>query len=163
MTPKDLAAYADGTYRATAGLIRMAPEDRWDWKPQGHNYMTIGQLCRHLAEATGTSVQSFVTGDWGPPPKDGEMLPSAATLPSCTKQEAIEMLEDDRLLMHEVLDTLPPEDFDHRVVKAPWNGEGPLWSFCLMMVEHQSSHKMQLFQYLKMLGLEVHTGHLYGM
>jgi hypothetical protein len=163
MTPKELAAYADGTYRASAGLIRLAPEDQWEWKPKGHNMMTVGQLCQHLTEATGKAIRGFVTGDWGPPPPDGGKMPTAETLPSCTKQEALELLEDDRLLMHEMLDTLPAEDFDHRIVKAPWGGEGPLWSYCLLMIEHQSNHKMQLFQYLKQIGLEIHTGHLYGM
>ena len=31
------------------------------------------------------------------------------------------------------------------------------------MIGHLSTHKNQLFYYLKLQGLPVHTGHLYGM
>jgi len=163
MTPKDLAAYADGIYAASAGLIRLAPEDRWTWKPGNQNYMTIGQLCFHLSEATGKTLRGFITGDWGKLPEEGEMLPSAEKLPSCTKQEALARLEEDRKLMHQMLDSLPAEEFDRRIVSAPWGGQKPLWYYCMSMVEHLTAHKMQLFQYLKLLGQPVNTMHLYGM
>ncbi len=167
MTPQDLASHADQVYRASAGLIQIAPDDRWDWKPEAGDWMTLGQLCCHLTSATGSALKGLITGDWGVP--DGvamteeEILPAAENLPRCSKAEALTRLEDDRLLMHEMLDTLPLEDFDHRKVTAPWGESGPLWNLCLEMVDHQVSHKMQLFQYLKRLGLPIGTQHLYGM
>ncbi len=39
----------------------------------------------------------------------------------------------------------------------------PLWMQLLQMVEHQINHKAMLFAYLKLLGVEVNTMHLYGM
>ena len=162
MTPKDLAAYADDIYKATAHLLRMAPEERWTYRPAEGNWMSLGQLARHLTDATGVGLRGFITSDWGPPPEDGEMMPTAEKMPLCTKDEALRALEDDRLLMHEMLDSLPAEEFSHRTVSAPWGGERPLWYYCLQMVEHQIAHRMQLFQYLKQLGLPVTTNDLYG-
>lgn len=163
MTPKDLARYADAVYHATAGLIRLVPEDRWNWKPGEGNWMTAAQLAKHVAEATGSALRGFIGGDWGPPPADGDMMPAAEKMPTCTKQEALDLLEDDRLLMHEMLDNLPDEEFDHKKVAAPWGGEEILWFYCVQMVEHQINHKMQLYLYLKQMGLPVSTKELYGM
>ena len=49
-------------------------------------------------------------------------------------------------------------------VAAPWDPTPqPLGVQFLHMVGHLSTHKAQLFYYLKLQGLPVHTGHLWGM
>lgn len=168
MTPKQLAVYADGVYKATAGLIRMAPDDKWNWKPDDPNSMTVGQLCTHLRNSTGMIIKGFVTGDWGMPAGadsgSEDMLPTAEKMPSLAKDEVLQALEEDRLLTHEMLDSLPTEEFDNRMVFVPWaNAEAPLWLMCLQMVEHQANHKAALYSHLKRLGQPVNTMHLYGM
>ena len=77
-------------YRATEGLIDLVDEDQLDWKPPtGENWMTMGQLLRHISDACGAPIKGFVTGDWGMPegmdmseiPED-EMLAPAEKLPT---------------------------------------------------------------------------------
>ena len=167
MNAQGLAEYADQVYKATAGLVKMVPEKKLNWRPaETNNWMTMGQLLDHLASATGRPMQGFITGQWPEMPgaEDG-MLPPAEKWPSVwTVAEALRKLEADRRLTAQLLADLPDEDFRGRMVAAPWNPAPlPLCSQLLHMVEHQISHKTMLFAYLKLLGVEVTTGHLYGM
>lgn len=80
-------------YATTALLLNRVDEAQLDWKPQsGNNWMTVGQLLRHLTEACGAGCRAMVTGDWGLP--DGrryedlapeEMIPQ---LRSCPRLQA---------------------------------------------------------------------------
>lgn len=170
MDTKGLAEYAEGVYHATAGLFDLVPEEKLDWRPsQENNWMTAGQLMLHLANATGICMKGFITGEWPemPEPEGGgdAMLPPAEALPTVTSvAEAKDKLEEDRKLTAALLDDLSEEDFRGRVVTPPWDPRpSPLWKQLFMMVEHQISHKTTLFTYLKILGIDVNTGHLYGM
>jgi uncharacterized damage-inducible protein DinB len=165
MDAQGLAKVAQEVYNATSGLMKMVPPDKLDWRPSGeNNWMTLGQLLAHLPEATGLCIKGFVTGEW-PDMPEGEMLPSAEKMPSVSSvNEAVERLEADRKVAMDLLAGLSDEDFRGRTVTAPWNPEPtPLWMQLLFMVEHQIAHKNMLFAYLKLLGLPVNTGHLYGM
>lgn len=165
MDTKGLAQYADQVYKATAGLMKLVPEDKLDWRPSDtNNWMTIGQLLAHLPEATGFCMNGFITGQW-PEIPEGEMLLPAEKMPSVSSVgEALEKLEADRQLTAKLLADLSEDDFHNRMVTAPWNPAAmPLWSQLLHMVEHQVNHKAMLFAYLKLLGVEVNTGHLFGM
>ncbi len=56
------------TYKAAEGLMDLVDEDQLGWKPStGSNWMTTGQLLRHMTSACGSSCRGFVTGDWGMP------------------------------------------------------------------------------------------------
>lgn len=165
MDPKGLAQYANQVYRATAGLMKLVPADKLTWRPSDtNNWMTTGQLLAHLADATGAAMGGFITGKW-PEMPEGEGLPPAEKMSSVASVgEALEKLEADRRLMEKLLADLSGDDFRKRMVTAPWNPTPlPLWMQLLLMVEHQINHKAMLFAYLKLLGVAVHTGHLYGM
>jgi hypothetical protein len=54
------------------------------------------------------------------------------------------------------------EDFAQMPVSAPWGWKGKLEVLALSFREHFTNHKMQLFTYLKLLGLPVDTSTLYG-
>ena len=55
---------AEGVYRTTEALIRLVDESKLDWKPStGSNWMSVGQLLRHCADACGMTVKGFITGD----------------------------------------------------------------------------------------------------
>lgn len=165
MDTKGLAQYSDKVYTATIGLMKLVPEDKLDWRPSDtNNWMTVGQLLAHLPTATGFCMNGFITGQW-PEMPDEEMLPSAEKCPTVTSvAEAIEKIEADRQLAATLLADLSEEDFRNRMVAAPWNPTPtPLWQQLLFMVEHQINHKATLFAYLKLLGVEVNTMHLYGM
>jgi hypothetical protein len=57
------------TYTTTARLLDEVDPGSLAWKPQtGRNWMTVGQLLKHISNACGAGCKGFVTGDWGLPP-----------------------------------------------------------------------------------------------
>ena len=54
-------------------------------------------------------------------------------------------------------------DFTNKVVSAPWGVSAKLERMAIGFLGHFNNHKMQLFTYLKLLGLPVNTQTLYGM
>ncbi len=54
-----------------------------------------------------------------------------------------------------------PEDFANKVVSVPWGWQSKMEQMALDFREHFIHHKMQLFTYLKLLGLPVNTSTLY--
>ena len=93
------------------------------------------------------------------------MLPPAekmATLASVA--EAQEMLKRDKRLAFEMLAGCTEEKLASQVAPAPWDPTPLLLGHRLLqMVEHLKLHKAQLFYYLKLQGIPVHTGDLWGM
>ena len=164
---------AESAYDATEGLFELVDPDGMGWKPSdGHNWMTTGQLLRHITESCGFCIRGFVTGDWSMPDdyEGSEMveegsLPSADKMPSVTGlEEARRLLAQDRKLAFDMLESVTEEELADRALPAPWNPvETNLGAHLLHMVEHLSSHKSQLFYYLKLQGKPVHTGTLWGM
>ena len=79
-------------YDATQGLFDLVNDDELEWKPgTGSNWMTTGQLLRHLTIACGAPCMGYVTGDWGLPEGmsfddvfPDARLPTAEEMPSVT-------------------------------------------------------------------------------
>jgi len=165
MDAKALSQYANQVYKATAGLMKLVPQDKLNWRPAAaNNWLTVGQLLAHLTDATGAGMGGFITGKWPEMPAGEGLPPAEKMLSVASVGEAIEKLEADRQLMGTLLAGVSENDFRSRMVTAPWNPTPmPLGMQLLLMVEHQINHKMMLFAYLKLLGVAVHTGHLYGM
>lgn len=160
-------------YGVTEKLIRLVSEDRLDWKPSsGKNWMTVGQLLKHLAEACGHSSICFITGNWITPDgvdlsklSPGEMLLPSEDLPAVSSVEAaLQMLAADKAQLLTHLNEVSEDDLQNRTCGAPWDPmQLPLGNRILQMVEHLNSHKAQLFFYLKLQGLPVNTSNLWGM
>ena len=168
-----LTAEIDAAYSSTAKLLDKVDPASLDWKPAtGANWMTVGQLLKHLTEACGAACKAFVTGDWGMPPgvdmKDippEEMLPPAEKLPAIASlDEARLSLSKDRELALHMVRQAGESDLDNRNMAAPWapGVEYPLGRHLLNMVHHLEKHKSQLFYYLKLQGKPVNTGDLWG-
>ncbi len=161
------------SYKVTDGLIDLVDGDRLDWKPSTeNNWMTMGQLLRHLTSACGAPIRGFVTGDWGIPEgvdvedlSPEEMLPPAEKLPTVgSLMEAKELLAKDRQLALDMLAECDEDKLANHRTRAPWDPtEMVLGHRFLQMVAHLSQHKSQLFYYLKLQGKPVNTGHLWGM
>jgi len=81
--------------------------------------------------------------------------------PSCTIPEALDKLEKDKTILGEFLATISEEDFTNKEVSTPWGMHGKMERMAISFREHFTNHKMQLFTYLKLLGLPVDTGTLY--
>lgn len=161
------------TYGVTQSLLGMVDDDNLDWKPsQGENWMTVGQLVKHLTDACGAPCKGFVTGDWGFPagtdpsniPAD-QMLPPAEKLPTIANvAEAKALLEQDRKLALAMLAEAGEDDLANKIATAPWDTmQMALGHRMLQMVGHLNQHKGQLYYYLKLQGKPVNTMHLWGM
>ena len=161
------------TYAVTEGLLDLVDEDSLQWKPgTGNNWMTAGQLLKHISNACGESMRGFVTGDWGLPegvdvnnlPPE-EMLPPAEKLPAVgSVSEAKQLLGDDKQLAFSMLSECSEEELATKQTVAPWDPSGMILGHRLLqMVDHLKEHKAQLFYYLKLQGKPVHTGNLWGM
>jgi hypothetical protein len=163
----------EAAYTATEGLVGLVQDDMLHWKPQGgSNWMTTGQLLSHITNACGAPIKGFVTGDWGfpegldplqSPPE--EILPPAEKMPTVASvEEAKELLAVDKQTALQMIEATSLDDLANRVTRAPWSPrQKVLGQWLLEMVEHLTSHKSQLFYYLKMQGKPVNTGHLWGM
>jgi len=159
-------------YAVAEKLVDRVDDGALDWKPAtGTNWMTTGQLLKHISDACGASIKGFVTGDWGMPEgfdpqnmKPEEMLLPAEKLPAvASKAEAKRLLAEDKALALEMLERCSEEELATKPAPAPWDAmQLPLGQRLLQMVEHLSSHKGQLFYYLKLQGESVHTGDLWG-
>jgi uncharacterized damage-inducible protein DinB len=148
-------------------------EKKLGWAPAtGSNWMTMGQLLLHLTTACGACCKGFVTGDWRMPggedvaeQSDEAMLPPAATMPSATSvAEVRTRLAADRAVAVQMVQQAGERRLGNERVAAPWDPtERVLGAQLLHMIGHLTQHKGQLFYYLKLQGVPVHTGHLYGM
>ncbi len=138
-------------------MLKMVPADKLDWKP-GPSFMTMGQLICHLSGGIGTELRMAIANSW---PKPEEMSYEMKQPPTCNVQEALAKLEKDKTTLREVLSGLTEEDFAGKIVKVPWGWEFKMEKMALEFRDHFVHHKMQLFTYLKLLGLPVNTETLY--
>lgn len=168
-----LKAEIESSYAVTEKLILLVDDADLGWKPStGDNWMTTGQLLKHLTESCGAACRGFVTGDWGLPEgmkmedlSPAEMLPPAEKLPTIASvAEAKQLLQNDKKIALEILATCSEEVLAHQPAPAPWDpSEIFLGHRLLQMVDHLKQHKGQLFYYLKLQGVPVNTGSLWGM
>ncbi|MCK6459892.1 MAG: DinB family protein [Planctomycetes bacterium] len=158
----------EDVYHATEGLIGLVDDKSLGWKPAtGSNWMTTGQLLKHVETACGHCCKGFVTGDWGMPADATaeDMLPSADKMPA-TKSvaETRKALAADKKLALQMVVEAGEKSLGGKKVAAPWDPtERLLGEQFLSMIGHLATHKAQLFYYLKLQGKPVHTGNLYGM
>jgi hypothetical protein len=163
----------EATYLATAGLIRLVEDSELGWKPQsGKNWMTLGQLLKHIPTACGSCIRGFVTGDWGLPPGEsfedlepGTALAPAEKLPAASSvAETLRELQADKILALKLLDEAGEKTLQEKMIAAPWGGPPmTLGQQALSMINHLATHKTQLFYYLKLQAKDVNTWHLYGL
>ena len=163
----------ESAYSTTAKLLDKVDPASFDWKPAtGHNWMTVGQLLKHITEACGVGCNAFVTGDWGLPPgktwaelAPEEMIPPAEKMPSVHSiEQAREELEKDKALALETIEQAGENDLANVIIAAPWapGKKAALGYQLLNMIHHLERHKAQLFYYLKLQGKPVNTMDLWG-
>ena len=164
-----LATEITSTYAVTDALMGRVDPDRLDWAPpMGNNWMTTGQLLRHLTDACGASMRGFATGDWGMPldleMAPDEMLPPAEELPAIESvAEARRLLAEDKKVAEATLAECSEERLANEMCAAPWNPTPTALGYqLLLMVWHLAQHKGQLYYYLKLQGEPVDTGDLWG-
>ena len=164
-------------YRVADNLMALVEDADLGWKPAtGKNWMTTGQLLMHMTNSCGFCCRGFLTGDWGMPdcddaptgeqPKPESMLPPAEALPTATGvQAARAALAADKQVALDMIAQAGEAKLANEKVAAPWEPDGArqFGEQFLGMVIHLQTHKTQLFYYLKLMGRDVNTMHLWGM
>jgi uncharacterized damage-inducible protein DinB len=161
MTKNEYYEVVMENYRPAEKLISMVPADKLNWKP-GPTFMSVGQVLCHLSDGFGGGFDMLLSGKWPSMEEMGEGM-KLENLPSCSPQEALDKLEKDKKILRRVLDGVSEEDFANKVVSVPWGMTAKVERMAISFLEHFTNHKMQLFTYLKLLGLPVNTETLYGM
>ena len=159
MNKDEYRQYVLDAYKPAETMMRMAPADKLDWKP-APNFMSLGQLLHHLSEGVGSGLRMLVQNSW-PSMEETEGGMKPESLPSCGVEEALRRLEEDKTVLREVLDGVSDKDFAEKIVSVPWGWQSKMERMALDFREHFIHHKMQLFTYLKLLGLPVNTETLY--
>jgi uncharacterized damage-inducible protein DinB len=168
-----LKSEIERTYTTTLRLMERVDPNSLGWKPEsGSNWMTVGQLLRHICNACGGGCKGLITGDWGLPAgvnledlSPEEMLPPAEKLPGIESvEEARKMLLEDKTVALQLIDQVGEDNLANKEIAAPWapGEELNLGRHILQMVKHLDRHKGQLFYYLKLQGQSVNTMDLWG-
>jgi len=161
----------EAAYKGTERLVSMVEDSQLGWKPAtGQNWMTTGQLLKHISDACGMAIKGFVTGDWGLPEgmdlkdlKPEEMLLPAEKMPAVANvADALKLLAEDKKTGLDLLAQCREDDLANRPAPAPWDDrEMVLGHRLLQMIYHLQIHKAQLFYYLKLQGKPVGTADLW--
>ena len=161
MTKNEFYELVMEAYKPAETLIGMAPADKLEWRP-APSFMSLGQVIEHISHGLGDDVRCLITNHW---PFTTEQMVEGMKLenmPACSVQEALKRIRKDRSGLREVIDGLSEKEFTEKVVSTPWGWSGKLERMLVLFREHFTNHKMQLFTYLKLLGLPVNTETLYG-
>ncbi len=168
-----LKSEIETAYATTAKLLDKVDPDSLEWKPaNGQNWMTVGQLLRHIVSACGAECKGFVTGEWGllggrklEDLSPEEMVLPAEKMPTVESlEQAKRLLAEDKAMALRMIDRAGESDLDNRMMVAPWapSVSMPLGRHLLLMIQHLERHKSQLFYYLKLQGKAVDTADLWG-
>jgi hypothetical protein len=170
MTKAEYGAFVKGIMRAARGLMGRAPADKLDWRPDP-SFMTMSAVLCHLSDAVGSQLRDVMNEAWeyrpagaGADGEHGAGLPPADAYPVVKSvQEALKKFDADAALFDEYFSRVDEKTFNTQVCKIPWMAPGTtLKDYMLLTAEHLSNHRMQLFMYLRMLGVKLDTSNLYG-
>ncbi|MCI0707577.1 MAG: DinB family protein [Ignavibacteriae bacterium] len=160
MTIPQFLSYVDYLVKSTDHLFQQVPPDKIDWKPTETSF-TAGQQMAHIVGAMGVYCGGFTKGEWGSATMRERFMMNRHT-PSLNVEEACAQLKVQHAEFIRRVNELSEEDFAAGEIFAPqFNGKVPRWRAALLFIEHHINHKAELFMYLKILGVKVHTGHLY--
>ncbi|MGO8792481.1 MAG: DinB family protein [Terriglobia bacterium] len=160
MTKNEFCEMVLQSFGPAEKLIGMVPADKLNWKP-GPTFMSTGQVLAHLSDGLGGGLETTLSGKW-PSMEEMDAGMKLENMPSCGVQEALSKLAKDKATLRSILDGISEDDFTSRMVSVPWGWTAKFEIMSMGFLGHFNNHKMQLFTYLKLLGLPVNTETLYG-
>lgn len=159
MKPQDYLRYVDGIVQSTEQLFQLIPPDKIDWKPTEKSF-TLGQQIAHLSSALGVYARGISSGDWGFQSMRERFVLNRHT-PSMNVDDAVRTLNESHMEFNRLIGSLSEDEFNNSEMDSPQLGRVPRWRLAMLAVEHHINHKAEIFMYLKLLGVNVHTGNLY--
>lgn len=160
MTVQNYLTYFNEMVAPTEALFRMVPEDKLHWKPTEKSF-TAAQLMTHMGEALQAYAGGIASGNWGFTSMR-ELFVRNRRTNELTVDDAVELLRVNLEEFRRAIGALTDEEFDRGEIDSPQLGRVPRWRAAMLAVEHHVNHKAELFMYLKSIGSQVNTGHLYG-
>lgn len=160
MTLPQYLSYVDEILAPTEPMFRLVPAEKVDWTPVPGTF-TCGQLMAHIAGAVEVYANGIATGAWGFHSVRERLLMNRNS-PSLSSDEAVKLLRTNSELFRELVGGLSEVEFQTGVISAPQlYGTAPRWRMAMFFIEHHLNHKAELFMYLRIVGVRVHTGTLY--
>lgn len=159
-------------YKVTDGLVDLIGDEDLGWKPAtGSNWLTVGQLLEHIAGCGGITFKGFADNDWETMPPEvaqagpDSAMPPAESFPTVESvDDARRKIEADHALAVATLAGISDEELESKPAPAWWDPRDVAMGPRLVeMINHLNQHKGQLFYYLKLMGRDVNTSHLWGM
>jgi uncharacterized damage-inducible protein DinB len=166
MTKAEYVKFTRSIVDATRGLIGRAPHDRLDWRPNP-SFLRLSAVLHHVSGAVGSELRNVANEAWEYRAEGAEQstgLPPADAFPTVKScDEALARIDADWRLFVDLFGRVGETTFNEQVCRIPWIPHGTtLKEFLLLSTEHLSNHRMQLFMYLRLLGVKVDTTNLYG-
>jgi uncharacterized damage-inducible protein DinB len=140
-------------------LMRMAPKDKLDWKPTEKSW-TLGQLLNHTSNAP-MVFSRIIDNSWPSSEEIQKMFANHLTIKQKDGETAAKDFENAVNQAIEKIAKVSDIDFQTKSASTPLGMSGSLAKVLQGACDHQLTHKVQLFMYLKILGLPVNTGTLY--
>ncbi len=160
MTLTQYLDYARDVMQPTETLFQLVPADKIEWKPTEKSF-TVGQLTNHIAGALHVYTKGIARGEWGFTSMR-EIFVANRRTPTAAVEQALALYQTSYANFFDTLSSLTEEDFSVGEVDTPQLGKVPRWRIAMLGLEHHSKHLAELFMYLKILGVQVNTGHLYA-
>ncbi len=151
MKRKEFIEYLKGISDPMEALMEMAPKDKLSWKPVDGGW-SLGQLLNHCSTSSAV-YQALIKNQW---PKPEDRIPHAE-LPEIEGGKAMEIFQSHLQKSLELLELISDEDYETQPAETPWGAKGSLARLLQVIADHQNSHRVELFMYLKLLGLTVNT------
>jgi hypothetical protein len=165
MTKAEYGKFTKGIVTAPRALVARAPEGRLAWRPD-ESFLTLGAVVQHVCTAVGAGLRDVVDGGWAIAPGSGEGsgLPPAEAFPTVQSvKEGLDLIDADWKLFERSFARIDEATLNTQVCRIPWMAPGTtLAEYLLLTTEHLSNHRMQLFMYLRLMGVKVDTSNLYG-
>lgn len=134
----------------TLHLMKKVPEGKEDFTIPGEKAMTMGQLLYHLGDCQ-RFLHMILEGKFRD--LDKNFLEYMGSHPSASRDEAIVYFQDNNKKVMEILDKMIEKEFLEEKRYFWTVNDEPLSFIAFNVIEHNASHKYQLFMYLKIMGL----------
>jgi len=130
-------------HKRTLRLIKVAPDDRYDWKPTD-SAMTLGELVNHLYQSDLGFADALATGAYPSAPPSFTNTAELVAAYSASHAAGVEKVR-----------AIPAEAGEETIAPFGPKSAMPRQALLAIALEHEIHHRGQLYVYLRMLGCEV--------
>jgi len=134
----------------TLHLMKKVPVGKEDFKPPVGEFMTLGQLLYHQGDCQ-RFLRMILEGTFRE--FDENFMEYMKNHPSATRDEAIKRFREEYNKVMKHLDNMTEEEFLNATHYFWTVDDEPTSFIAFNVIEHNASHKYQLFMYLKLMGL----------